>query len=222
MRGLQQEGYSVDKKVVNFALPDYDSVAIDFKNKGVQFVYDTIDRAGNVRLCKALDDNNVDITAKVLTPQSWEQSVAEDYQDSPHCRSELWTTGNTLNYADTHYQQVHDFRAQMAADGHGGADQMSEWALEGWAGGVWFADAAESCGADLTRRCVEAFFNNGKPYTAHGLLTSRYFVEWTHEHFPVTNCINVAQWSDAAGTWVTRVADMQKNCFSTREVPYDA
>ena len=28
---------------------------------------------------------------------------------------------------------------------------LSDWALEGWAGGQWFADAAASCGAALTR-----------------------------------------------------------------------
>ena len=110
----------------------------------------------------------------------------------------------------------------MAADGHGGPDQLSEWALEGWAGGVWFADAASSCGADLTRRCLEAFFGSGKLYDAHGLLTPRNFHNYDHYHGPSTNCINVARWSDAAGTWTTQVRDMAKNCFTMNEVPYKA
>ena len=222
VNGLEHEGYTVDKKVVNFALPDYDSVAIDFRNKGVQFIYDVIDRAGNVRLCKALDDNNVDFTAKVLTPQSWEQSIGDEYRDSPNCRRKTWATGMTLNYADTQYPQVKAFREQMSADGHGGADQLSEWALEGWAGGVWFADAAGSCGADLTRRCFEAFVNSGKPYDAHGLLVPRLFEERSTPEPQSRNCINVAQWSDSAGTWVTRVPDMNKNCFTVHELPYPA
>ena len=82
-QGLRLEGYSVDVKVVNFALPDFDSVAIAFKNAGVRYVYDTIDRGGNVRLCNAIDDNNVPITAKVLTTQSWEQSINADYSSAP-------------------------------------------------------------------------------------------------------------------------------------------
>jgi len=220
--GLQHEGYKVDKKVVNFALPDYDSVAIDFKNQGVQYVYDTIDRQGNARLCKALDDNNVTITAKVLTTQSWEQSIDGDYKDSPRCRDRLWATGNTLNYADTQYPQVASFRQQMQADGHGGADQVSDWALEGWAGGRWFADAAASCGGALTRRCVETFVNSGKPYDAGGLLTSRLFVERSTPREPSRNCINVARWSDTAHTWVTQVRNMQTNCFDVPEYPYKA
>jgi branched-chain amino acid transport system substrate-binding protein len=222
VNGLQHEGYTVDKKVVNFALPDYDSVAIDFKNKGVQYVYDTIDRQGNARLCKAFDDNGLKLTAKVLTTQSWEQSIRSDYKDSPTCRNEMWVTGNTLNYADTKYPQVAAFRQQMQADGHGGSDQVSEWALEGWAGGQWFADASASCGAQLTRKCVESFMNSGKPYDAGGLLTSREFVERTAPQEPSTNCINVARWEDAKGTWVTQVPDMQRNCFTVHEYPYSA
>ncbi|HET7310292.1 MAG TPA: ABC transporter substrate-binding protein [Mycobacteriales bacterium] len=222
VNGLQHEGYTVDKKVVNFALPDYDSVAIDFKNKGVQYVYDTIDRQGNVRLCKAFDDNGLKITAKVLTTQSWEQSIRSDYGDSPTCRNEMWVTGNTLNFEDTSHPQVAAFRQQMAADGHGGSDQLSEWALEGWAGGQWFADAASSCGAKLTRRCVEGFMNNGKPYDAGGLLTSRFFAELKSPREPSTNCINVARWLDSRNSWVTQVADMQKNCFTVHEWPYQA
>jgi branched-chain amino acid transport system substrate-binding protein len=222
--GLQHEGYTVDTKVVNFALPDYDSVAIDFKNKGVNYVYDTIDREGNVRLCKALDDNGVTLTAKVLTPQSWEQSVDTDYSASPKCRNELYATGMTRNYADTKYPQVAAFRQQMAADGHGGTNDMSEWALEGWAGGQWLADAIASCGADVTRKCVTQFVNAGPthPYDAHGLLVPRYFEERSTPREPQTNCINVARWSDAAHTWVTQVPDMDKNCFTVTEYPYAA
>jgi len=220
--GLQHEGYKVVKKVVNFALPDYDSVAIDFKNNNVQYVYDTIDRGGNIRLCKALDDNQVHITAKVLTTQSWEQSIVSDYKGSSHCRNEIWATGNTRNYEDTQYSGVHNFREQMSADGHGGADALSDWALEGWAGGQWFADAAASCGATLTRRCAEAFVNNGKPYDGQGLLTPRVFTEYAHPHEPVTNCLNVVRWRDSAHAWVTQVPDMNKNCFSVNELPYSA
>jgi branched-chain amino acid transport system substrate-binding protein len=222
VNGLQHSGYTVDAKVVNFALPDYDSVAIDFRNKGVNYVYDTIDREGNVRLCKALDDNNVNLTAKVLTPQSWEQSIKNDYSASPHCRNELWVTGNTLNFEDTQYAPVAHFRQQMSADGTGGSDQLSEWALEGWAGGQWLADAISSCGATVTRHCVESFVNSGKMYTAGGLLTARRFVEDSHPENPVTNCINAARWEDSRNAWVTQVPDMQKNCFRTTELPYSA
>ncbi|HEU5033498.1 MAG TPA: ABC transporter substrate-binding protein [Mycobacteriales bacterium] len=222
VNGLKHEGYKVDEKVVNFALPDYDSVAIDFKNKGVQFIYDVIDREGNVRLCKALDDNGVDFTAKVLTPQSWDQAVGQDYSASPRCRSKLWATGNTRNFEDTQYPEVRAFRQQMAADGHGGTEQVSEWALEGWAGGQWFADAAGSCGGNLTRRCVEQFMNSGKDYDAHGLLTPRHFAELHSPPHTRRNCINVVRWVQSRNGWVTQVPDMDRNCFRVPLIGYRA
>src|SRR4051812_34123486 len=193
--GLRHEGFTVDAKTVNFALPDFDSVAIDFKNKGVQYVYDSIDRAGNVRLCKALDDNKVSVTAKVLTPQSWEQSIKSDYTASPHCADELWATGNTRNFEDTQYAGVAHFRQQMSALGHGDANSLSEWALEGWAGGQWLADAISSCGANVTRGCVEKFVNAGPshPYGAGGLLAPRYFVQRSTPEEPSHNCITAAR-----------------------------
>lgn len=224
--GLQHEGYKVVVKTVNFALPDYDSVAIAFKNQGVKYVYDTIDREGNIRLCKALDDNSVSDTlqAKVLTTQSWEQSIEGDYTDSPKCRNKLFATGMTRSYADTKYAGVANFRQQMAADGHGGAEQLSEWALEGWAGGQWLADAIASCGADVTRTCVEKFVNGGPshPYDGDGLLVPRYFEERSTPREPQINCINVARWLDNAHGWVTQVPDMDKNCFTVHEWPYSA
>jgi branched-chain amino acid transport system substrate-binding protein len=222
--GLKHEGYTVYTKVVNFALPDYDSVAIDFASKGVKYVYDTIDREGNIRLCKAIDDNNLTLQAKVLTTQSWEQSIDADYSDSPKCRNVLFATGMTRSYADTKYPAVAAFRQQMAADGHGGAEQMSEWALEGWAGGQWLADAIASCGAQVTRRCVEKFVDAGPshPYDAHGLLVPRYFEQRSTPREPQHNCINVARWSDSAHSWVTQVPDMDANCFDVHEYPYSA
>ncbi len=43
VEGLRLEGYTVVVKVVNFALPDFNSVAIAFKHAGVQYVYDALD-----------------------------------------------------------------------------------------------------------------------------------------------------------------------------------
>lgn len=220
--GLKAEGYSVLTKVLNFALPDFNSAVIAMKSQGVQYVYDTIDRGGNVRLCKALDQNNVHIFAKVLTTQSWEQSVNSDYAASPTCRNELWVTGSSRNYEDTQYPQVAAFRQQMSADGDGGADQLSEWALEGWAGAKWFSDAAASCGADLSRRCVVAFMNNRKRYDAGGLLTPRTFTVEDPQPSTVRDCLNVARWVSAKDSWVTQVPDMDTDCASVKNLPYSA
>jgi branched-chain amino acid transport system substrate-binding protein len=220
--GLRDEGYTVDVQVVNFALPNFNSVAIGFKHAGVQYVYDALDSGANVRLCDALDQNNVTLTARVLTTQAWNQSVNADYASAPKCRNELWVTGNTRNYEDTQYHQVALFRAQMSADGDGGSTRLSDWALEGWAGGLWFADAARSCGADLTRVCVEKFMNRSAPYTGDGLLTPRRFVELSAEPPMIRDCINVARWVSSKDSWVTQVPDMDKNCFQVSNFSYPA
>ena len=222
VKGLELEGYSVDVKVVNFVLSDFDSVAIDFKHKGVQYVYDTLDGGGNVELCQALDQNGVTLTAKVLTTQSWDQSIGKQYAAEPKCRGELWVTGNTRNYADTKYPQVAEFRQQMTTDGDGGADDLSEWALEGWAGGLWFADAATSCGADLNRPCVERYMTRAASYDGHGLLTPRRFTNEGAEPAYIHDCLNVARWDNATGTWATQVPDMDTNCFRVHNFTYPA
>jgi branched-chain amino acid transport system substrate-binding protein len=112
----------------------------------------------------------------------------------------------------------------MQAEGHGDANSLSEWALEGWAGGLWFADAAASCGADLTRSCVEKFMNNQKVgnYDGHGLLTPRDFHVDRSPPKTVHNCINVARWSDSRDAWITQVPDMDKNCFNAANLGYQA
>jgi branched-chain amino acid transport system substrate-binding protein len=158
----------------------------------------------------------------VMTTQSWNQSVNSDYASAPQCRNELWVTGNTRNYEDTKYRQVALFRQQMNADGNGGAQYLSDWALEGWAGGLWFADAAKSCGANLTRACVEQFMTRRQPYGGDGLLTPRVFNSLVPQPTTIRNCLNVARWDSAKDAWVTQVPNMDTNCFRVYNFPYPA
>jgi branched-chain amino acid transport system substrate-binding protein len=224
--GLRAEGYAVVEKQINFALPDYDSAVLDMKSQGVKYVYDSLDTGGNVSLCRAMDADGLSsqVTAKVTTTQGWVDSITGDYADSPGCRNKLWATGNDLNYDDTGRPQVKRFRDAMARLHLDGTDQLSEWALEGWAGAQWLTDAMRSCGSTLTRRCVEAYMGSGKPYTAGGLLTARSFKKIPVRK-TVYTCINVARWQDSAdgghGGWVSQVADMNKNCFDAKQISYE-
>lgn len=224
-KGLQAEGYAVVGKEVNFALPDYDSAVLDMKSQGVQYVYDVLDAGGNQNLCASMDSNGLSdqITAKVTTTQSWVANIGSQYSQAPKCRNKIWATGNTLNYEDTGKPPVAAFRAAMSRLHTDGPDQLSEWALEGWAGMQWLTDAMSSCGANLTRACVEAYMTRSQPYTANGLLTARTFV--SHPATPTDrNCINVARWDDRSnggkGGWATQVAEMSNNCFTAKNVLY--
>jgi ABC-type branched-subunit amino acid transport system substrate-binding protein len=223
-KGLESEGYSVTTAEINFALPDYDSVAIKFRNHGVRYVYDAIDRGGNERLCKAMDDNQLYVVAKITTTQSWTANVGREYRGSPRCRNSLYATGGTRNYDATGSAVVDRFREAMKRLGWDTPATMSEWALEGWAGGLWFADAATSCGHDLTRTCVEDYLRRPTPYTGHGLLIGRTFTVGSSKLRPHRSCLNVARWQDTAasgsGGWVEQIVDMNKNCFVVTGVAY--
>jgi branched-chain amino acid transport system substrate-binding protein len=225
VRGLKAEGYTAIAKEINFALPDYDSAVLDLKAQGVRYIYDALDSGGNENLCASMDANGLSdvITAKVTTTQSWTDSVRTEYTDSPKCRNVIWATGNSRSYEDTQYAEVAAFRAAMTRRHTDGPAQMSDWALEGWAGAQWLADAMTSCGAKLTRSCVEQYMGSGTPYFGHGLLTARSFRRYPHRtHVPT--CINVARWQDSArngqGGWVTQIGDMNKNCTNAQEILY--
>jgi branched-chain amino acid transport system substrate-binding protein len=104
-----------------------------------------------------------------------------------------------------------------------GPQQLSEWSLEGWAGAQWLGDAMASCGATLTRRCVEGYLSRPQSYDGQGLFTPRNFVK--HGHTARShNCLNVARWSDTGGSgkggWVSQVADMNRNCLDVPNVLY--
>jgi len=225
VQGLRAEGYTAVPEEVNFALPDYDSAVLDLRAQGVTYVYDVLDAGGNENLCASMDANGLSgqVTAKVTTTQSWVGAVDTQYDSSPVCRNKIWATGNTLNYDDTHLPQVAAFRAAMTREHTDSPEQLSEWALEGWAGAQWLADAMGSCGARLTRSCVEAYLRRPGEYDGHGLLTPRDFTVRPPVKHEV-NCLNVARWQDGAGggkgSWVTQVKDMDTTCYDVPNVYY--
>ncbi|WP_083974629.1 ABC transporter substrate-binding protein [Kitasatospora mediocidica] len=223
-QGLTAEGYHVLTKTVDLALPAFAAVATAMASDGTQIVFDAMDTRGNTGLCQALDAAGVRITAKVTNVQNWTQTVGRDYAAAPGCRGELWATSSSRNYADTRYPAVQQFRSAMSRYFPDREPLLSAWELEGWAGAQWLTDAMDSCGAALTRACVERFMNRTQPYDAHGLLIPADFVREPRPSGPVRACLNVARWQDvtpAGGPgWVTQVPDMDTNCFDVPQLPY--
>ena len=124
--------------------------------------------AGNVRLCKALDAHKVKLTAKVTTTQGWTGTVGSDYAASPTCRNSLYATGNSQNFDDRSKPGIAAFQDavdRLYPTAHG---KQSEWELEGYASAQWLTDAMTSCGAKLTRACVENYLRRPRttPATA--------------------------------------------------------
>jgi branched-chain amino acid transport system substrate-binding protein len=225
-RSLQIEGYAVVTEQVDFAVPNFDAVAADMKAHGVDSVFDALDSSGNVNLCNAMDGAGLTVKAKVITVQSWDETVRTQYASAPRCRNSLYATALDRNYMDVQYPPVAQFRADMKASYPDRENRLSMWELEGWASAQWLTDAMTSCTAVLTRACVEAYMNRPVPYDGHGLLVPRDFIVEPTPAPTQHNCLNVAQWQDDAyngsGGWVTRVPDMDTNCFDVPAVSYDA
>jgi ABC-type branched-subunit amino acid transport system substrate-binding protein len=223
-RGLEAEGFTVAREQVDFALPNFAAAAIDMRSRHVDLVFDALDSAGNVRLCAAMDAARVEVKAKVVTVQGWDESPRTAYAQSPKCRNLLYATGTDRNYMDTQYPVVAQFRSDMRAAFPDREARLSMWTVEGWASAQWLTDAVGSCGAILTRRCVESFMDNTKGYDGHGLLIPRDFTVDSDPAKPYRNCLNVAEWQDSAyggkGGWVTRVPDMMTNCYQVQSIPY--
>lgn len=224
VKALQAEGYAVAREQIDLAVPNWDAAAIDMKDRRVDVVFDAIDSAGSVQLCRAIDSARLTIKARALTAQAWTDSVRSDYSQSPRCRNSLYATALERNYMDTQYPAVAQFRQDMTASYPGRDGLLSMWELEGWASAQWLTDAISSCGADLTRACVEAFLHRPDPYDGHGLLIPRDFVVSPQPPTSARSCLNVARWQDQAyngkGGWITLVPDMDTNCFDVPQVGY--
>ena len=223
--GLRAEGYQVVMEQIDFALPNFEAAAIDMKSRGVDSVFDAMDVSGNVALCKAMDTIGLEVKAKVLSVQSWSETVREQFSGALACKKSLYTTSRVLNYMDTQHPVISEFRKDMLAAFPDREDRMSAWTLEGWAGARWFADAADSCGAELTRKCVEQFMYRPEGYDAHGIFDTRYF-RVREPGSTGANCLTAAKWDDAAlggkGAWVSSTPVGEFVCYDTPSVEYSA
>ena len=214
-RGLRAEGYKVVTEQVDFALPNFRAVAADLKQQGADLVFDAIDANGNARLCRAMDDAGVRVTAKVTNVQNWTSAVAEDYKDAPHCRNALWATGSSRDYEDTAHPAVRAFR-----DATKDLETHSQWQLEGWAAARWFTDAATSCArTGITRACVDGYVGRARDYTAGGLLLPVSFERSPEPPSTSRTCLSVARWRDGEG-WVAQ-GDMNRTCFEVPQLAYE-
>lgn len=222
--GLHAEGYHVLSQTVDLALPGFQAVAAAMKADGTQLLFDAMDTRGNAALCNAMDTAGVSVLAKVTNVENWGESVRQEYSSSPHCRNVLWATSSSRNYEDVQYPAVAQFRAAMAKYYPDQASQLSAWDLEGWAAAQWLTDAIESCGANVTRACVEQFMNRAEPYDAHNLILPASFVPTPPPTGDTRACLNAARWQDSAqggkGGWVTQVPNMDTNCFDVPQLPY--
>jgi branched-chain amino acid transport system substrate-binding protein len=219
---LKAEGIDVTPYAENVALPNWDADVVSMKANGITAVWDSIDIGGNQNLCKAIDSNKLVLTAKVSTIAVWSQSVGQTF--SYPCRTYIFSVEDpgALTYDQTDNAEIATFRASMKRYFPDRESKLQQWSVDGWGSAMWFTDAALSCGADLTRSCLEKYLNRPQGYTAHGIWWPRNNEKWDFAtKKTLYRCIQVDQWSDQAKSFVVR-APYASTCYTTPYLPFAA
>jgi branched-chain amino acid transport system substrate-binding protein len=187
----------------NFAAPTFDTDVVNMKNKNVDIMFDAMDVGSNQKLCQAMDRGGwtkqpTSLKAKVSTIEAWSQKVGTDF--SSPCRNFVYSVGNSDPYSNTSDPLVARFRDDFAKYQPG--RYLHQWATEGWAQGYEFQKAAETMGANLTRKGFMAWLNGLSNYTMDGF--TRPF-DYKPKNFAATinDCFSVVQWDDGAQTFKT-------------------
>jgi branched-chain amino acid transport system substrate-binding protein len=217
----KQAGVKVSMYQVNLGLPNFASAVAQMKADGVDLVADAVDANGGQKLCQAIEQNSAfenQMKVHLSTISAWGASIGEDFAQTPKCLAKSWVDGYTVNFQDTSNPEVAKFQAAIRKYFPSWLPHNHEWSFEGWVGAEWFTEAAKSCGADLTRKCVMAYMNNMPdfggdgvtvPYVSFRPLAPSFYTKKTR------HCVSAAQWSIAANKWVTR-ASPSSTCFMVK------
>jgi branched-chain amino acid transport system substrate-binding protein len=223
---FRRAGLPVTLYPVNVGLPNFANTVAQMQSDGVDTVADAMDSNGNAKLCQAMESNSFinQVKAKVSTIGSWSQRLPTELKQTPQCRDLTYVTGSSRNYADVSNPGVAAFRAAMHKYFPTREALMAQWSYEGWIAGQIFTEAAASCGANLTRTCVEAYLvKPGRVFTAGGNTTGFSWDPRPESAFADQSrnaCTSVARWSNAAGTFLT-IGDLSTSCFTTPYYKYE-
>ena len=209
---LKNAGIQVDAEQVPLA-GDPGPQVQDMKNNGDQAIFDALDLGGNQKVCRAMDNYNFKVP-KISTIATWTQDLGPAVANYS-CVNNYYAWGQSSNYADSADPQVALFQKAYASFAPGAP--LSQWSLEGWAAGMWFSDAAKSCGNNLSRECIEKFVDTKAGYAGGGLLDKNTvsFKRWKSKPASGKQCYTIVKWAGGgSGTWKTQ-ADQKNNCFTT-------
>jgi len=162
------------------------------------------------------------VKAKVSTISTFTQTVGTAFASTPNCLAKIYSGGKSANYADTSNPEVARFRAAMKKYFGSREPKIAQWTLEGWTAADWFTSAVKSCGANVTRVCVEKWLNTSTDLTAHGVMSPDVTFKLktaAEQTGPVHECLSVVQWDVQAGTWATRAAPAN-TCFTAQGYQY--
>ncbi|HVW80650.1 MAG TPA: ABC transporter substrate-binding protein, partial [Mycobacteriales bacterium] len=191
------------------------------KADGVDLVADAVDLNGGQKLCQAIEQNKPfesQMKVHLSTISAWGASIGKDFAQTPHCLAKSWVDGYTLNFQDQSNPEVRKFNAALRKYFPSWLPHNHEWSFEGWIGASWFTEAAASCGADLTRKCVMNYMDHKKDFGGDGVTVPWVSFRPIPPSFyskPSRHCVSAAQWSIKANRWITR-ASPASTCFSVK------
>lgn len=205
-------GVKVSLYQVNLGLPNFASAVAQMKQDGVDLVADAVDENGDQKLCQAIEQNSAfenQMKVHLSTVSAWSASIGQDFSGTPKCLGKSWVDGYNLNFQDTSNPEVAKFQAAMNKYFPSWLPHESEWSLEGWIGASWFTEAAQSCGADLTRKCVISYLDRKPDFGGDGVTVPYVSFRPLAPSFydkPTRHCVSAAQFSVASGKWITRAS----------------
>jgi branched-chain amino acid transport system substrate-binding protein len=221
IQDFEHAGVKVTQYQVNLGLPNFASAVAQMKADGVDLVADAVDLNGTQKLCQAIEQNTPFLSqmkVHLSTISDWAQSLGSDLSGTPGCLAKSWTDGYNLNFDDTSNPEVVKFQTAMKQYFPSDLAHNHEWAFEGWIAGEWFTEAAQSCGADLTRKCVIKYMQTKPDFGGNGVTVPYVsFVHYAPSFYAkaTKHCVSAAQWSIAENKWVTR-ANPATTCYTVK------
>lgn len=198
-KGLESEGFTVQRYTVSFAAPSFDQAVADMQRRGIELVYDSMDDGANRRLCDAMTRRKFTPKAKVSTVVILGDGVDANYDQN--CRNVIFVPTESVPYTTASNAEVAEFRA--AYQRYQPGLPFHQWALEAWAQGNIAADAIESMGPAPTRAGFIEFLDTMPANTGEGIMIGTEFAEGRldYNQARAKDCFNIVRWQDSKGGW---------------------
>ncbi|MFL6239718.1 MAG: ABC transporter substrate-binding protein [Actinomycetes bacterium] len=212
--GFDQVGIKTHLHAVNLSNGNYQGAVAQMQADGDEMVMDALDDVGNQQLCQAMDQPMQSGAwkpiAKISTISTWNADVGKNF--APPCRDIVWAAGSSASYSDSSVPMAQTFLQDFQQFEPG--VPVAQWGLEGYAAGIWFAQAAHSCGASLTRTCVEHWLDSQKSLGASGLMSKD--TNFQHVAYSTSSsgpaCVSIVKWDNGKNSWDT-LANINRNCY---------
>ncbi|HJR26891.1 MAG TPA: ABC transporter substrate-binding protein, partial [Acidimicrobiales bacterium] len=203
-KGLELEGFTVQRFNVSFAAPSFDTAVAQMQEAGAQVIFDTMDPGANIRLCDAMQRRGFRPLAKVTTVVALGEALEDTLNDA--CRPVTYIFGFSRPYSATSVPFIATFDAGMRRYQPG--RPLHQWSLEAWVQGEVLRQALVAMGPTPTRQGLEEVLERRGGFDLPGVLAQP--LRWDHRPEYATRetsegvCFAIAKWDDdVPGHWTS-------------------